>query len=151
MPRTGPPLPADLMKGCRRASWLHVGPHSWPQQQLAHSSACHTFLPRACPASPVAGTALCYPQLFVTRWTGESQGLLKIWKVSRVTFKACRTETATTSQNRNKVWTKRINNEDRIIPVLQSFLTPTNCFAPAICRGPCCEILSGLETFKKRR
>lgn len=107
--------------------------------------------PGACPVSPAAGTALCYPQLFVTRWTGESWGLLKVWKVSWVTFKGCLTEAVTTSQTRNEVWTKRINNKDQIILGLQNFPTPTNYFAPTVCRGPCCEIPASLETFKKRR
>lgn len=144
---------------CQLIWWKDVGEPAHCMRAHSHgpSSSLHTRVhatlpfPGACPVSPAAGTALCYPHLFATRWTGENRGLLKIWKVLWVTFKGWLTEAVTTSQNRNKVRTKRINNEDQIILVLQNFLTPTNYFAPTDCRGPCCEILAGLETFKKRR
>lgn len=68
---------------------------SWSRHvAYAYSSPRHASLPQGLRPSPVL------PLLFATPWTAERPGLLKIWRVSQVTFMGRLTEVVTTSWNK---------------------------------------------------
>lgn len=65
-----------------------------PRVAYACSSPRHAPLPQGLRPGPVL------PLLIATPWPAERPGLLKIWRVSQVTFTGCLTEVVTTSRNK---------------------------------------------------
>lgn len=110
-----------------------------PQQPLQAALSFQAFL----------GTALCHPIFLLPDGLEKFEGSSKFWEVPQVTFKSCWGEAVTLPKaeinmnQEDQQW-----RSDHSCP--PKFSDSTNCFAPAVCRGPCCGILAGLETSKRR-
>lgn len=110
------PHSAHQMKGCGRAKSAHGHTLLAPAAAGTPESRSH-FPSKPSWAQRCAVPSFCYQM----NW--RNMGALKILKSSTGDLKRCCTEAVTLPKPEIK-WTKRLNNEDRIILVLQSFPTP---------------------------